>query len=62
MICDGPTSHRFDPPMGLEAVLIVPAEAVRTEQAAGPRCRPPSRLANAVFNVGLRIRADARSR
>ena len=35
VICDGPwiRVHRFEPPMGLEAVLVVPHEAVRTEAA-----------------------------
>jgi homoserine kinase len=50
VICDGPRSHRFQAPMGLEAVLVVPAEAVRTEQAraALPETVP---LADAAFNV-----------
>jgi homoserine kinase len=50
VICDGPDSHRFEPPMGLEAVLVVPFEAVRTEQAraALPALVP---LHDAVFNV-----------
>jgi homoserine kinase len=49
-ICDGPTAHRFDPPMGLEAVLVVPATPVRTEQA---RAALPAQvpMADAVFNV-----------
>jgi homoserine kinase len=49
-ICDGPTAHRFDPPMGLEAVLVVPATPVRTEQA---RATLPAQvpMADAVFNV-----------
>jgi homoserine kinase len=43
-------THRFDAPMGLEAVLVVPHEAVRTEQAraALPELVP---LADAVYNV-----------
>ena len=43
--CTGST-----PPMGLEAVLVVPAEAVRTEEARGalPAEVP---LADAVFNI-----------
>jgi homoserine kinase len=50
VICDGPTTHRFEPPMGLEAVLVVPADAVRTARAraALPEQVP---LADAVFNV-----------
>ena len=49
-ICDGPTAHRFDPPMGLEAVLVVPETAVRTEQA---RAALPAQvpMSDAVFNV-----------
>ncbi|MGP0047503.1 MAG: homoserine kinase [Solirubrobacteraceae bacterium] len=51
VICDGARSHRFDPPMGLEAVLVVPAEAVRTRDARAvlPAMVP---LADASFNVG----------
>ena len=33
VICDGHTVHRFEPPMGLEAILVVPFAAVRTEAA-----------------------------
>lgn len=49
-ICDGPTAHRLDPPTGLEAVLVVPASPVRTEQA---RAALPAQvpMADAVFNV-----------
>jgi homoserine kinase len=50
VICEGNRVHRFDPPMGLEAVLVIPHEAVRTAEAraAMPRDVP---LADAVFNV-----------
>jgi homoserine kinase len=50
VVCDGPGVHRFEPPMGLEAVLVVPHEAVQTEEAraALPRAVP---LEDAVFNV-----------
>lgn len=50
VICDGSRVHRFEPPMGLEAVLVIPAEAVSTEaaRAALPREVP---IADAVFNV-----------
>ena len=37
VICDGADGsrvHRFEPPVGLEAVLVVPREAVRTECCA----------------------------
>jgi homoserine kinase len=50
VVCDGSRSHRFEAPMGLEAVLVVPTESVRTEQAraALPDTVP---LADAAFNV-----------
>jgi homoserine kinase len=50
VICDGPRTHRIETPMGLEAVLVVPAEPVRTEQAR--RALPSSvPIGDAVFNV-----------
>jgi homoserine kinase len=51
VVCDGERVHRFDPPMGLEAVLVIPHEAVATPaaRAALPQNVP---LADAVFNVG----------
>ncbi len=50
VICDGPVAHRFEPPMGLEAVLLVPSEPVRTEAA---RAVLPDTVprADAVYNV-----------
>jgi homoserine kinase len=50
VICDGARSHRFEPPMGLEAVLMIPDEPVRTQaaRAALPQTVP---LSDAVFNV-----------
>jgi homoserine kinase len=50
VICDGRAVHRFDPPMGLEAVLVVPDEPVRTADA---RAALPAEvpLADAVVNV-----------
>ncbi len=50
VICNGPSVHRFEPPMGLEAVLVVPGEAVSTDAA---RVRLPERvpLGDAVFNI-----------
>jgi homoserine kinase len=50
VICDGPRAHRLDPPPGLEAVLVIPTEAVRTDQAraALPSIVP---LTDAVANV-----------
>jgi homoserine kinase len=50
VICDGARVHRFDPPMGLEAVLVIPNMPVPTEaaRAALPETVP---LRDAVFNV-----------
>jgi homoserine kinase len=50
VVCDGPIAHRFEPPEGLEAVLVVPSESVRTEEAraALPFAVP---MGDAVFNV-----------
>jgi homoserine kinase len=50
VICNGIGVHRFDAPMGLEAVLVVPSEPVPTEHArvALPSTVP---LADASFNV-----------
>ncbi len=33
VICDGPRWHRLEPPVGLEAVLVVPTAAVQTTEA-----------------------------
>jgi homoserine kinase len=51
VICHGPTVHRFDPPMGLEAVLVVPFEGVPTSQSRAvlPSSVP---IADAIFNIG----------
>lgn len=50
VVCDGSRVHRFEPPMGLEAVLVIPNEAVDTPAArvALPDTVP---LSDAVFNV-----------
>jgi homoserine kinase len=50
VVCDAERVHRLEAPMGLEAVLVVPHEAVRTEaaRAALPATVP---LPDAVFNV-----------
>lgn len=50
VISDGASIHRFEPPMGLEAVLVIPEEPVRTQaaRAALPSAVP---IADAVFNV-----------
>jgi homoserine kinase len=50
VVWNGTTVHRFEPPMGLEAVLVIPHEAARTEtaRAALPQKIP---IEDAVFNV-----------
>ncbi len=50
VVCDAVGVHRLEPPMGLEAVLVIPAEPVRTEQA---RAALPTEvpIGDAVFNV-----------
>jgi homoserine kinase len=50
VVCSGDQVHRFEAPMGLEAVLVVPNDAVQTSQA---RKALPSEvsLTDAVFNV-----------
>ncbi len=50
VVCQGERVHRFEPPLGLEAVLVVPEEPVRTAaaRAALPASVP---LADAVFNL-----------
>jgi homoserine kinase len=50
VICDGMRAHRFEPPMGLEAVLVIPGRAVSTAtaRAALPASVP---IADAVFNL-----------
>jgi homoserine kinase len=50
VVCDGRDVHRFDAPLGLEALLVVPAEPVSTDAAR--RALPESvSLADASFNV-----------
>jgi homoserine kinase len=51
VICADGQAARLDVPEGLEAILVVPGEAVRTEQA---RAALPAEvpMADAVFNVG----------
>jgi homoserine kinase len=50
VVCGGARVDRFEPPMGLEAVLVVPDEPVRT---AAARAALPAEvpLGDAVFNV-----------
>ena len=65
VICDGDRSQRFEPPMGLEAVLVVPDEPVRTTEAARAALPTDVPMADAVFNVAhtaMLIRGLARAR
>jgi homoserine kinase len=50
VVCNGARAHRFDAPMGLEAVLVVPDEGVPTKEAreALPDTVP---IEAAVFNM-----------
>jgi len=50
VICDGTGVHRFEAPLGLEAVLVVPADPVGTgpARAALPACVP---MADVTFNI-----------
>jgi homoserine kinase len=50
VVCDGPHAHRLEAPLGLEAVLVVPAERLSTEKArdALPATVP---IEAAVFNL-----------
>jgi homoserine kinase len=50
VICAGGRAERFDPPPGLEALLVVPEQSVRTAKA---RAALPGRvpMEDAVFNV-----------
>lgn len=51
VVCQDGRVHRFEPPMGLEAVVVVPSEGVGTHEA---RAALPDRvpLSDAVFNLG----------
>jgi homoserine kinase len=50
VVCDGAKAHRFEAPLGLEAILVVPTDPVRTEQAR--QALPETvLLTDAVFNV-----------
>jgi homoserine kinase len=50
VVCDGSKARRFDAPLGLEAIMVVPEDSVATTEAraALPESVP---LADAVFNV-----------
>ncbi|MGI8412252.1 MAG: homoserine kinase [Solirubrobacteraceae bacterium] len=50
VVCDGAHAHRFQAPMGLEAVLVVPKQAVSTAAARAALAQSVP-LADAVFNV-----------
>ncbi len=50
VISDRGGAHRFDPPLGLEAVLVIPDRAVTTE-AARAALPPQVERADAVFNL-----------
>jgi homoserine kinase len=51
VVCSGVQAERIEPPLGLEAVLVVPARAVRTARARA--ALPPAvPMTDAVFNVG----------
>jgi homoserine kinase len=51
VICHRGTVHRFDPPLGLEGVLVVPSEAVATMDARAALADNVP-LRDAIFNVG----------
>jgi homoserine kinase len=51
VICHQGRVHRFDPPLGLEAVLVVPSESVATIEARAALADRVD-LRDAVFNVG----------
>jgi homoserine kinase len=51
VICADDRVHRFDPPMGLEAVLVVPSEPVGTVDARAALPDSVS-LGDAAYNVG----------
>ena len=57
VVCNGTHAHRFEPPTGLEAVLVVPDEGPPTEEAreALPQTVP---IEAAVFNIVARRDAD----
>jgi homoserine kinase len=51
VVCEDDKVHRFEAPLGLEAILVIPTEAVQTERARA--ALPPSvPLQDAVFNIG----------
>jgi homoserine kinase len=50
VVCDETRVHRFEPPMGLEAVLVIPTQALDT-QAARAALPASVEMSDAVFNV-----------
>jgi homoserine kinase len=50
VVCNGAAAHRFEPPMGLEAVLVVPDHALATEEARAALADSVP-LDAAVFNI-----------
>jgi homoserine kinase len=50
VVCEGSRVHRFDAPLGLEAILVVPSDAVATAEARAVLPESVS-LLDAVFNV-----------
>jgi homoserine kinase len=50
VVCNGSSAHRFEPPMGLEAVLVVPDDAVHTHQARAALADTVP-IDDAVFNI-----------
>jgi homoserine kinase len=50
VVCNAALAHRFEPPMGLEAVLVVPDSAVPTRKARAALPRTV-RIDDAVFNI-----------
>ena len=61
VLCADGHAERFEPPPGLECLLVVPGQAVRTAKA---REALPSRIpvSDAVFNIAPRLAARARPR
>jgi len=50
VVCDEDRSHRFDPPLGLEGLLVVPPDRVATAEARAA-LPPEVPLADAAFNA-----------
>jgi homoserine kinase len=50
VVCDGRNAHRFDAPLGLEAIMVVPEHAVATTEARAALADSVP-LTDAVFNV-----------